>query len=48
MGLGLRIVKQFIHEMEWEIDLISEYEKGTQFICTIHFKLPLSDDFVES
>ncbi|WP_267256346.1 ATP-binding protein [Coxiella endosymbiont of Ornithodoros maritimus] len=48
IGLGLRIVKQFMHEMEGEIDLISEYEKGTQFICTISFKLPLSDDFVES
>ncbi|QLH43983.1 MAG: GHKL domain-containing protein [Coxiellaceae bacterium] len=34
-GLGLSIVKQFIEEMEGEIDLESEIDKGSKFICTI-------------
>lgn len=41
MGLGLRIVQQYIHEMEGQIDLISQVNQGSQFICTIPFKLPL-------
>jgi PAS domain S-box-containing protein len=40
-GLGLRIVKQFIEELNGEIDLESEIKKGSKFICTIPFKLPL-------
>lgn len=47
IGLGLRVVKQFIHEMEGEIDVISKIGNGTQFICTIPFNRPLTDDFVE-
>lgn len=47
IGLGLRIVKQFMHEINGEIDLISEVGKGTQFICTVPFKQPLTDDFVD-
>ena len=46
IGLGLRIVKQFICEMGGEIDLLSTLGKGTQFICTIPLDLPLTDDFV--
>ena len=46
IGLGLRIVKQFMHEIEGEIDLISAVGQGTQFICTIPFRRPLTDDFV--
>jgi two-component system, OmpR family, aerobic respiration control sensor histidine kinase ArcB len=42
IGLGLRIVKQFIHELDGEIDLMSELGEGTQFICTVPFKLPLT------
>jgi two-component system, OmpR family, aerobic respiration control sensor histidine kinase ArcB len=45
-GLGLIIVKQFIEEMQGEIDLKSTLGKGTHFICTIPFKIPLTDDFV--
>lgn len=41
LGLGLRIVKQFMEEMEGEIDLASEPDKGTTFYCTLPFKLPL-------
>ena len=47
IGLGLRIVKQFMHEMGGEIDLMSQPSQGTQFICTLPFKLPLSNDFAE-
>lgn len=47
IGLGLRVVKQFMHDINGEIDLISEVKKGTQFICTVPFKLPLTNDFVE-
>ena len=46
IGLGLRIVKQFICEMGGEIDLLSTLGKGTQFICTIPLDLPLTNDFV--
>ncbi|OJA01048.1 hypothetical protein BEV13_00805 [Rickettsiella grylli] len=45
-GLGLIIVKQFIEEMKGEIDLQSTLGEDTDFICTIPFKLPLTDDFV--
>jgi two-component system, OmpR family, aerobic respiration control sensor histidine kinase ArcB len=47
IGLGLRVVKQFMHEIGGEIDVISEVGKGTQFICTIPFDIPLTNDFVE-
>jgi two-component system, OmpR family, aerobic respiration control sensor histidine kinase ArcB len=45
-GLGLMIVKQFIEEMKGEIDLNSKLGEGTEFICTIPFKIPLTNDFV--
>jgi signal transduction histidine kinase len=47
IGLGLSIVKQFTHEMGGEIDVISELHQGTTFVCTLPFRCPLSDDFVE-
>lgn len=43
MGLGLYIVKQFITDLNADIDLISTEGKGTAFICTIPFKLPHED-----
>ena len=43
-GLGLSIVKTFIKDLHGEIDLISELNKGTKFICTIPFKIPLLSD----
>ncbi len=46
IGLGLKIVKQFMRELDGEIDLISTPGIGTQFICTIPFDLPLTTDFV--
>ena len=39
-GLGLRIVKQFIEELEGEIEIHSKLGQGTCFICYIPFKLP--------
>ena len=47
IGLGLRIVKQFIEEMGGEIDLRSEQGKGSTFICTLPFKLPLVSDMAD-
>ena len=44
-GLGLIIVKQFMEEMKGEIDLKSTLGEGTDFICTIPFKVPLTEDF---
>lgn len=46
IGLGLRIVKQFMDEIGGEIDLKSEYSKGSSFICTLPFRLPLISDIV--
>ncbi len=47
IGLGLRVVKNFMHDIDGEVDLVSIVGKGTQFICTIPFQLPLTNDFVE-
>lgn len=38
-GLGLRIVKQFIQEMEGEIEIESVLGQGSRFICTLPFQL---------
>lgn len=40
-GLGLRIVKQFVDEMEGEIETKTILEKGSNFICTFSFDLPV-------
>ena len=41
VGLGLRIVKQFIEEMHGEIELDSDVDKGASFRCIFAFKQPL-------
>lgn len=43
LGLGLRIVKQFVQEMEGEITVKSAVGKGTCFTCTFQFELPLAN-----
>lgn len=48
LGLGLRIVKQFIKEMDGEIELESKLGEGSVFVCTIPFQLPLVNDIAVS
>lgn len=42
-GLGLRIVKKFVEEMEGKIDIKSSVGKGSKFTCTLLFKIPDAD-----
>lgn len=46
-GLGLRLVKQFVEEMDGDIDINSKVDKGTIFACTLPFKLPLAETTVD-
>jgi PAS domain S-box-containing protein len=43
-GLGLPTVKQLVEELDGEIDLESKPGKGTTFVLTLPFKLPLLDE----
>jgi signal transduction histidine kinase len=43
LGFGLPIVKQFIDEMNAEINVISDKGIGTKFSFNIPFKLPLAE-----
>ncbi|MCK4608211.1 MAG: response regulator [Gammaproteobacteria bacterium] len=45
MGLGLNIVKQFLADIDGEIEVESTVGKGTTFTCTIPFRLPLTERF---
>lgn len=40
-GLGLALVKRFIQDLEGEVELASQENKGSTFICTIPFKAAL-------
>ncbi len=40
LGLGLSMVKQFVDELNGSIEVKSTPGKGTNFICTLPFKLP--------
>jgi two-component system aerobic respiration control sensor histidine kinase ArcB len=44
LGLGLAMVKQFIEELDGELKISSEVNKGTTISCIIPVKLPLSAD----
>ncbi len=46
-GLGLRLVRQFVGEMDGDIDIKSIPNQGTTFACTFSFKLPLIEDILE-
>lgn len=46
-GLGLRIVKQFLDEIEGECDLKSTVGKGTCFKIAIGYKLPYGHEGTE-
>ena len=45
LGVGLRVVKQYMHDIDGEIDLISDEGQGTEFSLTIPFKIPLTNDY---
>ena len=46
-GLGLKIVKQFINELDGDIHLYSSENKGTKFMIEIPAKIPLTNDIVD-
>lgn len=46
LGIGLNVVKQFTAELDGELDLLSEPNKGSTFICTFSFKLPLVQEII--
>lgn len=43
-GLGLAVIKQFIDELDGEIYVDSELQKGTTFTCVIPLKVSLLED----
>ncbi len=46
-GLGLRIVKQFIEEMNGDIAVHSQLNQGTVFQIVLPLKIPLSNQILE-
>lgn len=46
-GLGLSIVKEFIFDLDGDIEVISGANAGTTIVCTIPFKLPLVDEMLK-
>lgn len=47
-GLGLKIVKQFIEDLDGDIHLESSLNKGSVFTVFLKLKIPLSEEFNES
>ncbi len=47
LGLGLKIVKQFVEEMNADIHVHSVLGQGTKFTIYVLFKLPLSDKIID-
>ncbi|MGD9152680.1 MAG: PAS domain-containing protein [Gammaproteobacteria bacterium] len=47
LGLGLRIVKQFVDELDGDVHLKSEIGKGSAFTILLPFKTPLSDEILD-
>lgn len=45
MGLGLRAVKELIDDLDGDINVESEINKGSRFICHIPMKIPLTETF---
>jgi two-component system aerobic respiration control sensor histidine kinase ArcB len=45
-GLGLPTVKQLIDELDGEVDVVSQPDKGTTFALTIPIKLPLIEELL--
>lgn len=46
-GLGLRLVRQFVEEMDGDIEIKSTEGKGTIIACTFNFKLPLVNEIMD-
>ena len=46
-GLGLYIVKNFINDLNGEIDFDSEQGKGTTFYITLKFRLPILESLTQ-
>lgn len=46
-GLGLRIVKQFVAELDDDVHLKSQLGQGTTFTILLPFKLPLAKELVD-
>src|SRR3990167_4462072 len=46
-GLGLRVVKQFVEELNGDIHVESVLNKGTTFIVDLPLTVPLSDSIVD-
>lgn len=47
LGLGLRIVKQFMDELDGDIHLKSEIGKGSIFTLLLPLKIPLSNEIID-
>ncbi len=45
-GLGLHIVKELIADLEGEIEVMSQLNEGSTFICTLPLKRPLIDEII--
>ncbi|MBM93187.1 MAG: hypothetical protein CMF51_00340 [Legionellales bacterium] len=45
-GLGLRVVKQFVSDLDGELDAHSIEGKGTTFYVTLKTKIPLTNDLI--
>jgi two-component system aerobic respiration control sensor histidine kinase ArcB len=43
-GLGLRIVKQFVEDMDGDIEIRSVLAEGSCFTCAFHFKIPIIEE----
>lgn len=48
IGLGLRLVKQFVEDLSGDLEVHSELNQGTTFHVTLPLEIPLSNDFPET
>ena len=46
LGIGLRVVKEFIDDLNADLDLKSEEGVGTIFVVSIPFKIPLTNEII--
>lgn len=47
LGLGLRIVKQFVEELDGDIHLKTQTNNGSKFVIFLPFKIPLSNEIID-